>query len=85
MSYAKKNSAKIAASIIGVVLILLLAMWQFYLFVTFKDQNGLLDVQGGTNHLWWAIAMALFACLASFFVFSVFVQHDTDDDLHITS
>ncbi len=85
MSYVRKNSSKIAASILGVVAVLALSMWQFHLFVTFKDSSGLLDAQGGTIHLWWAIAMALFACLTGFFVFSVFMQHDTNDDLHITS
>jgi len=29
--------------------------------------------------------MALVACVAAFVVFSVFVRHDTDDELHITS
>jgi H+/Cl- antiporter ClcA len=85
MSYVRKNSAKIVASILGIIAVLALSMWQFHLFVTFKDRSGILDTQGGTNHLWWAIAMALFACLTGFFVFSVFVQHDTVDDLHITS
>ena len=50
-----------------------------YLFATFPG------VQGGTGHLWWAIAMAVLACGTAFLVFSVFVRHDTDDDLHITS
>jgi amino acid permease len=85
MSYARKNSAKVLGSALGVAVVAAIAMWQFYLFVTFKDANGLLDTQGGTHHLWWAITMAVFACIASFFVFSVFVQHDTDDELHITS
>jgi hypothetical protein len=29
--------------------------------------------------------MGVCACVASFFVFSVFLRHDTDDELHITS
>ena len=79
MSYARKNMKNVAGSIIGVVVVASIAIWQFYLFVTFKN------VQGGTSHLWWAIAMAVLACGAAFLVFSVFVRHDTEDDLHITS
>ena len=79
MSYAKKNLKNVTGSIIGVVVAAALGVWQFYLFVTFEGS------QGGTSHLWWAIAMALVACGAAFLVFSVFVRHDTDDELHITS
>jgi hypothetical protein len=79
MSYAKKDLKNVAAAIIGVVVAAALGVWQFYLFVTFEGS------QGGTGHLWLAIAMALVACGAAFVVFSVFVRHDTDDELHITS
>lgn len=79
MSYARKNMKNVAGSIAGVVVVAAIAIWQFYLFVTFKN------IQGGTSHLWWALTMAVLACGAAFLVFSVFVRHDTDDDLHITS
>ena len=79
MSYARKDPKNVAGSIIGLVVAAVLGVWQFYLFVTFEGS------QGGTSHLWWAIAMALVACVAAFVVFSVFVRHDTDDELHITS
>ena len=79
MSYARKNIKNVTGSIVGVIVVAAIAIWQFYLFVTFND------VQGGTSHLWWAIAMAVLACGAAFLVFSVFLRHDTDDDLHITS
>jgi hypothetical protein len=72
-------------SIAGVLLSAALAIWQFYLFVTFTDGNGVIDAQGGKHHLWFAIGMALFACVAGFLVFSASAQHDRDDDLHITS
>jgi Kef-type K+ transport system membrane component KefB len=79
MSYARKNMKNVAGSIVGVIVVAAIAVWQFYLFVTFKS------VEGGSGHLWFAIAMALLACGAAFLVFSVFVRHDTDDDLHITT
>ena len=79
MSYARKNMKNVAGSIVGVVVVAALAVWQFYQFVTFNS------VQGGTGHLWWAIAMTVLACIAAFLVLSVFMRHDSDDDLHITS
>ena len=79
MSYARKDLKNVTGSIIGVIVAAALGVWQFYLFVTFEGS------QGGTSHLWWAIAMALVACGAAFVVFSVFVSHDTEDELHITS
>ncbi len=79
MSYAKKNIKNVSGAIAAVIVVAALAIWQFYLFVTFKS------VEAGSAHLWWAIAMAVLACGAAFLVFSVFVRHDTDDDLHITS
>jgi Kef-type K+ transport system membrane component KefB len=79
MSYARKNMKNVAGSIVGVIAVAAIAVWQFYLFVTFKS------VEGGSGHLWFAIAMALLACGAALLVFSVFVRHDPDDDLHITT
>jgi hypothetical protein len=79
MSYVRKNIKNVTGSIVAVIVVAAIAIWQFYLFVTF---NG---VQGGTGHLWVAIAMAVLACSAAFLVLSVFVRHDTDDELHITS
>lgn len=85
MSYVRKNSVKVLGSVVGLILAVAIGLWQFYQFVTFTDPKGVVDLQGGTGHLWWAIAMAVFACIAGFYVFSVFARHDTDDELHITS
>lgn len=79
MSYARKNLKSVTGYGIGLVVTAVLGVWQFYLFVTFEGR------QGGTAHLWGAIALALVACVAAFLLCSVFVRHDTDDDLHITS
>jgi uncharacterized membrane protein len=79
MSYASKNMKNVIGSILAVIIVAGIAIWQFYLFVSFEG------VQGGTGHLWWAIAMAVLACGAAFLVLSIFVRHDSDDDLHITS
>jgi len=82
MSYARKNLKNVAGAIAGIVVLAAIAAWQFYLFATFTGTAG---GANGTSHLWWAVIMTVFACGAAFLVFSVFVQHDTDDDLHITS
>ena len=82
MSYARKNLKNVTGYILGAVVAAALGAWQFYRFVTFEGTQG---EPSGTGHLWWAIAMALIACGVGFVVFSVFVRHDTDDELHITS
>ena len=84
MSYAMKNRKNVLASIVGLVVIAAIGLWQFYAYVTFKDPNGALSIEGGTIHLLLAIVMAVFACLLGFLVFSIFLQHDSSDDLHIT-
>ena len=84
MSYAAKNLKNVLGSIAGLIVVAAIAIWQFYSYVTFKDANGILKTEGGTVHLFLAIAMAVFACFMGFLVFSVFLRHDTDDDLHIT-
>ena len=85
MSYVRKNSRKVFASIAAIMLVTASGAWQFYRFVTFTNEQGVLDLQGGRVHLWWAIAIVVVACIATFFVFSVFMRHDPDDELHITS
>ncbi len=79
MSYAKKNLRRVTLSIAGLIIFAAIAVWQFYLFVSFEGAGG------GSGHLWLSISMAVLACAVAFLVFSVFVRHDTDDELHITS
>jgi heme exporter protein D len=85
MSYIRKSPGNVIASIGGVILVAAFAVWQFYQFVTFKSAGDVFDVQGGTLHLWLAIGATLIACVAGFFVFSVFLRYDRDDEIHITS
>ena len=63
----------------------LVALWQFYLFVQFKNAAGQLDPQGGTLNLWLAILAALVACAAGAYLAFAAVNHDKDDVIHITS
>ena len=85
MSFVRKSLPNVLGSIAGVLVMAAIAIWQFYLFVTFKNARGILDEQGGTSHLWWAIALTIVAFVGSFFVFTTFLRHDRDDELHITS
>ena len=85
MGYSKQSSTRVYGSIAGIIAITAIAVWQFYRFVTFTNAQGSLDQQGGRVHLLLAIAMAVLACIIAFFLFSVFMRHDPDDDLHITS
>lgn len=80
-----KSLTKVSAAVIGLMLMGVIALWQFYHFVTFKGSQGLMDVQGGTHHLWWAVGAAILACICGFLVFSFFVRYDEANDMHITS
>ena len=85
MSYIRKSRTSVTAALIAVTAFITLAIWQFYMFITFRNPEGTISIQGGTHHLWLAIGAALIACIAGFFVFSVFLRYDRDEELHITS
>ena len=80
----QKTRKNLLPALIGVIS-LAGAVWQFYVFVTFKDETGLVDVQGGRLHLWVAVGLGLIACIAAFLIISVLVRHDRSDEMHITS
>jgi hypothetical protein len=81
----RKSLTNVLAAVVGVIAIAAIAVWQFYLFVTFRTSQGVMDLQGGTIHLWLAIGAAMLACLAGFLVFSVFLRYDKNNELHITA
>jgi hypothetical protein len=60
-----------------------IAIWQFYLFVVFRDTRGALDVQGGGAHLWYAIGAAILTCLCV--CFGIFRRINHTEEFHITS
>ena len=80
-----KTSVKNLLAVVGVAALAALAAWQFYLFVSFKNAQGAVDLQGGTMHLWLAIGIALIVCIAAFFLFSKFLRYDTRNEIHITT
>ena len=83
--YIKNRFAKILMAVIGLAALGAIAAWQFYLFAVFKDAKGVVDVQGGTVHLWLAIGIALIVCVGGFLLFSRFVRYDKRNEMHITS
>jgi hypothetical protein len=80
----RKSLTNVLVAVTALAAIVTIAMWQFYLFVTFKDQQEILDSQGGTHHMWWAVIAALVACFAGFILFSVFLRFDKSKEMHIT-
>jgi Kef-type K+ transport system membrane component KefB len=77
----RKNILSVLISVISVAAI---AVWQFYAFVTFKNQPGLVDVQGGRLHFRLA-AFGFIACVAAFLFFSTFLRYVRSNEMHITS
>jgi hypothetical protein len=69
MSYIKKRQTHFAAAVVGMFVMALIASRQFYLFVVFRNQQGLLDTQGGRYHLWLGGGAILLACLAGGLMF----------------
>jgi hypothetical protein len=73
------KSIKDVLSILVAIAAAIFAIYQFYLFETFKS-NGVTDVQGGTNHLWLAIAVV--AVVAGIIYFTGHVNKE--EEIHIT-
>lgn len=67
--------------LVGIVA-LAVALWQFYVFVIYRNPQGAYDVEGGTQHLWTAIGAAViaFICGLIFFVRRV----NKEEEIHIT-
>jgi hypothetical protein len=81
----KKSVTKRLMAVIGLAVLGAVAAWQFYLFAVFKNAEGVVDVQGGTVHLWLAIGTTLIVCIAGFVLFSQFLRYDQRNEIHITS
>jgi uncharacterized membrane protein YhiD involved in acid resistance len=75
------KSIKDVLSILVAVAAAIFAIYQFYLFETFKS-DGVVDVQGGTFHLWLAIGSAIVAVVAGIIYFSGHVNKE--EEIHIT-
>ena len=71
----RKSKANVLAAAC-VISIPVIAVWQFRLFIISQGAQGIADVSGVANHLWWAVGAGLAACVAGFYLFSVLVRYD---------
>ena len=71
MIYRKNPKSNLSAIAI-LISITAVALWQFYVFVTFKDARGALDVEGGSQHGvgYWLGGGCLYCRGALFFTLS---------------
>lgn len=84
MNHAAKKVKGLRIFIFTALVLTIIAIWQFYRFVTFRGSNGLFESQGGYVHLLGAIFAALLAFVAAFFILLVLQRRDREDELHIT-
>ncbi len=82
MNYYVKKLTSTFLLIAGIIFAAV-AIWQFYLFVVFRDARGALDAQGGGSHLWYAIGAAVLTCVCV--CFAIFRRINQHEELHITS
>ena len=81
----RKSTKNILIVTTAVAVLAAIALWQFYVFATFKNAAGAVDIQGGAMHLWLAIGLALAAFIGAFLGASFFLRYDRNEELHITS
>lgn len=82
MSYSRKSLTHVLLWTAG-LLAAVIAIWQFYRFVVFRDSQGLLDAQGGTLNLWMAAGAAAVTCVCV--CLSIFRRISKTEEFHITS
>ncbi len=75
------KSIKDVLSILVAIAAVIFAVYEFYLFETFKS-DGVVDLQGGGSHLWMAIGAALIAVIAGIVYFTGHVNKE--EEIHIT-
>ena len=67
--------------VVGVIAVAA-AIWQFFVFITFKDARGFSDIFAGTSHLMWSILALIIACAC---MVMYFVRHTKPtEEIHIT-
>lgn len=72
-------------TLLGLAIFAAIAAWQFYLFAAFRGTDGVVDVQGGTIHLWVAIGIGLVTCVGACFLISSFRGYGRRNEMHNTS
>ena len=82
MNSIGNNSIKVLLWVVGLAAAAV-AVWQFSMFVMFRDSRGALDAQGGGSHLWYAVGAAVLTCVCV--CFAIFRRINQHEELHITS
>jgi hypothetical protein len=82
MSHYEKSLTGTILWAVG-ILLAAVAVWQFYLFVVFRDARGALDAQGGGPHLSYAIGAAVLTCVCV--CLGIFRRINQTEEFHITS
>lgn len=82
MSDIRKSLTSTMLWVIG-LLSAAIALWQFYLFVVFRNSRGVLDAQGGGPNLWLAIGAAVVACVCV--CLGIFGRINRTEEFHITT
>ena len=75
MSYASKSVASVGALVVMAIVF----SRQMFLFMAFRNPEGLLDSQGGRHHLWLSLFAAGIACIAGALMFYFFARVDRDE------
>ena len=82
MSRSEKSLKSVLLWVVGLAAAVV-AAWQFYLFVVFRDSRGALDAQGGGANLWLAVGAAVVACVCV--CYGIFGRINRTEEFHITS
>ena len=69
------NLTKFVMALVGLVVMLLVASRQLFLFLVVNDPSGLSTV-GGNSHLWLAAIAGVIACVAGGLMFFFFGRHE---------
>ena len=72
MQYVKPSTPKFVAASVAVIALALAASRQLYLFVAYRNAEGIPDAQGGEYFLWLAAGAALAASVAAGLMFLFF-------------
>ena len=71
------NLTKFVMALVGLVVMLLVASRQLFLFVVVKDPSDL-SIVGGNSHLWLAAIAGVIACVAGGLMFFFFGRHENN-------
>lgn len=73
MKYIKSSVTIFVAAAVVMIVMAIAASRQLYLFVVFRNADGLLDTQAGKYHLWLAAGAILMASVAACLMFIFFL------------